>query len=73
MVAVVQVLVAKRAQATGAFGDVLAGHLDMDAAGMGAFGLVHAHEAAHLAKHRLEGPGLVARRGLDGVAVHRVA
>jgi hypothetical protein len=40
VVAVLQVLAGHRARTAGAFGDVLAGHLDVDAAGMGALGAV---------------------------------
>ena len=62
-----------RLRAADAFGDVLAGHLDMHAAGMGALGVVDGEEAAHLGQDAVERPGLVAGRRLDRVAVHRVA
>ena len=63
----------QRADAAGAFGDVLAGHLHVDAAGMGAFRLMHRHETPHLAQDRIEGPRLVARCRLDRVAMHGIA
>ena len=40
---------------------------------MGAFGLVDGKEVLHLGHDQIERPGLVAARGLDRVAVHRVA
>ena len=61
------------AGAAGAFGDVLPGHLQMHAAGIGAFGLMHLEEAAHLFQDQVERPRLVAARRRDGVAVHRIA
>jgi hypothetical protein len=73
VIAVRQILVGHRAHAAGAFGHVLAGHLEMHAAGDGALGAVDGEELAHLAQHRIEGPGLVARGRFDRVAVHRVA
>ncbi|MCO5546650.1 hypothetical protein L7F22_000084 [Adiantum nelumboides] len=56
-----------------ALGDVLAGDLDVDAAGVRAERAVHLEEALHLVDDPVEVPGLVAGRGLVGVAVHRVA
>ena len=73
MVAVGQVFVRHRAHAAGAFGHVLAGHLEMHAAGDGTLGVVDGKELLHLPQHAVEGPGLVARGRLDRVAVHRVA
>ena len=49
VIAVVQILLGDRARAAGAFGDVLAGHLDVDAAGIGALGRVHGEERFDLA------------------------
>src|SRR6185437_6149700 len=66
-------LVGDLAHAAGALGDVLAGHLQMHTAGIGAFGLMHLEEAAHFLDDEIEGPRLVATRRGDGVAVHRVA
>src|SRR5690242_16165234 len=73
MVAIVEIIVGDGHGAAGAFGHVLARHLDMNAAGMGAFGLMHAHEALHLGEDHVERAGLEARGRLDGVAMHRVA
>ena len=73
VVAVVQIGVGQGARAAGAFGDVLAGHLEMDAAGMRALRLVDGEEVADLLHDHLEGPRLVAGARLDGVAVHRIA
>src|SRR6266568_6938808 len=56
-----------------AFGDVIAGELNVDAAGVGAERPVHLEEARHLVQHVVEVPGLAAAGHLDGVAVHRVA
>ena len=72
VVAVGEAGFADRAGAADAFGDVLAGHFDVDAAGIGAFGLVHLEELLHLTKNLREVAGLVAAGGLDGVAVHRI-
>src|SRR5215211_6927728 len=73
VVAVVEIGVAQGARAAGAFGDRLAGHLEMQAAGVRALRLVDGEEVADLLHDGLERPGLVAGAGLDGVAVHRVA
>ena len=59
--------------ATDAFGDVVAGELDVDAAGPGAESSVHVEEALYLVDDVVEAAGLVARGRLEGVAVHRVA
>ena len=59
--------------AAGAFGDVLAGHLDVDAAGPGALGGVGVEEAADFGEDGVEAAGFDLGRGADGVAVHRVA
>src|SRR5690348_13124267 len=73
VVAVVEVLVGDRARAADAFGDVLAGHLQMHAAGMGALGMVDGEEGLHLRQHAVERPCLVARGRGDGVAMHGIA
>src|SRR5690606_41823476 len=72
-VPVARILVRDRAQAARALGHVLAGHLEMNAAGDGAFRRVDGEELPDLAQHPVEGPGFVARARLDRVAVHRVA
>src|SRR6185369_11489074 len=68
VVAIGQADIADRLGAAGAFGDVLARHLEMHAAGMRAFGTMRREEGAHLAKHAVERPRLVAGRRLDRVA-----
>ena len=73
VVAVVEILIGDGARAADAFGDVLAGHLQMYAAGMGAFGLVDGEERLHFRQHPVERPGLVARVRGDGVAMHGIA
>src|SRR3954466_394477 len=73
VIPVVQVLVADRAGAAGAFGDVLAGHLQMHAAAMRAFGRMHRKEGLHLLQDAIERARLVAALRRDRVAVHRIA
>jgi hypothetical protein len=58
-------------RAAGAFGDVLPGHLGMDAAAC-VPGTVDGEEAAHLGQDTVEGESC-SRSRLDRVAVHRVA
>ena len=72
VIAVVQLVIGNGARAAGAFRDVLAGHFEMHAAGVSGFRLMHREEALDLLHNALIGPGLVARAGLDGVAVHRI-
>src|SRR4051812_9955380 len=60
VVAVVEILVGDGAGATEALGDVLPGHLQMHAAGMGAFGRVDREERLHLRQDAVERPRLVA-------------
>src|SRR5262249_22243617 len=60
VVAVVEVLVRDGARPADAFGDVLARHLQMHAAGMGALGRVDREEALHLRQDAVERPRLVA-------------
>src|SRR5699024_5431122 len=57
--------------ATEAFGDVVAGELDVHPAGPGALGLVGGEESGDLTEDVVEGPGLVTVGGGEGVAVHR--
>src|SRR6476619_3132261 len=73
VIAVVEVLVRDGAGAADAFGDVLPGHFQVHAAGIGAFGGMDGEKRLHLRQHAVERPGLVARGRGDGVAVHRVA
>ncbi len=67
-----QTIFSNRPRAADAFGDVLPGHFDVDAAGVGAFGLMHLEELLHLIEDLREVTGLVATAGLDRVAVHRI-
>src|SRR5712671_4600602 len=61
VIAVVEILVGDGARASDAFGDVLAGHFQMDAAGMGALRRVDGKERLHLRQDLVERAGLVAR------------
>src|SRR5262245_44748036 len=73
VVAVAQILMRDGARAAKAFGDVLPGHLQVNAAGMAALGRMHAEEGLHLREDAVERPRLVAGVGGDGVAVHGIA
>src|SRR6185437_14322999 len=73
VIAVVEILVRDRARAADAFGDVLAGHLQMNAAGMRSLRAVDRKEALHLRQDAVERPRLVARGRGDGIAVHGIA
>ena len=73
LVALVQVGLDDLVAAADALGDVVAGELDVDAAGVGAEGAVDLEEARDLVEDVVEAAGLVAARGLERVAVHRVA
>src|SRR5436190_3207593 len=73
VVAVAEILMRDGAGAAETFGDVLPGHLQMNTAGMGAFGGMHAEEGLHLGEDAVERTRLVAGVGGDGVAVHGIA
>src|SRR5450432_1570849 len=73
VIAIAQILIGDGARAADAFGDVLAGHLQMDAAGMGALGRMDGEERLHFRQNAVERAGLVAAVGGDGVAMHRIA
>src|SRR4051812_2453393 len=73
VVAVAEILMRDGARAAETFGDVLPGHLEVNAAGMGALGGVDAEEGLHLGEDAVERPRLVAGIGSDGVAVHGIA
>src|SRR5882724_5106724 len=73
VVAVVEILVGDGASAADAFGDVLAGHFQMHAAGMGALSGMDREEAFDLGEDAVERTGLVAGGRTDGVAVHGIA
>src|SRR5690606_20822343 len=72
MVAVLQIIGRDGTSAAGAFGNVLASHLDVDAARMRAFGAMNVEEFLDFLEDAVEGARLVARSG-DGIAMHRVA
>ena len=71
--AIVEIFVRDRARATGALGNVLAGHLQVDATGVRAFGRVHGEERLDLLQDSFERPGLVATGRRNRVAVHWIA
>src|SRR5712671_7225608 len=73
VVAIAEILMGDGAGAADAFGDILPGHLEMNAAGMGALRSVNAEERLDLRQDAVERPGLVAGVGADGVAVHWIA
>ncbi len=73
MIAIVEILIGDGARAADAFGDVLAGHFQVDSAGMGALRRVDGEERLHLRQDPVERAGLVARGRGDGVAMHRIA
>ena len=73
LVAAAEVGVGELGGAAEALGDVVAGQLDVQAAGLGAQLGVHVEEAVDLVDDPVEVPGLDAVGGLVGVAVHRVA
>src|SRR5262249_50128767 len=73
VIAVRQIGLGNGLGAAHAFSDVLPGHLDMDAAGMGAFAAMNVAERLYLRQDEVHAPRLVAASGLDGVAVHGVA
>src|ERR1044071_4918209 len=63
---------ADRLRAADAFGDVLPRQLEMHAAGIAALGQMHREGAMNLVEDAVEAAGLVAGRGRDRVAVHRI-
>src|SRR6266550_1922200 len=73
VIAIAQILMADRAGAADAFGDVLPGHFPMDAAGIGALRRVDREERLDLGQDAVERTGLVAAVRRDGVAMHRIA
>src|SRR5690606_26966281 len=72
VIAMSQHAVVNRLGAAKAFGDILAGHLEVHATRIGAFRPVYSEEAPHLLENAIERPGLEAAAGLYGVAMHRV-
>src|ERR1700737_3920021 len=73
MVTVAQATFGDRLRTADAFRDVLAGHLEMNAARVGSHGLVHCEEPADFGENAVEGPRLVAGARHHGIAVHRIA
>ena len=73
MIAIVEIVVGDGAGTAGAFGDVLSGHFQMHAAGIGAFVLMHGEKIADLRDDTLERPGLAPRGGFNRIAVHGIA
>ena len=73
VIAVAEIERGNRPRAAGAFGDVLAGHFEMDAAGISSLGLMDLEEAAHFADDLVERPGLVTALRGHRIAVHRIA
>src|SRR5450631_699923 len=73
VIAIAEVLIGDGARAADALGDVLPGHLQMHAAGIGAFRRMSAEERLHLGQDPVERTGLVAAVRGDGVAVHGIA
>src|SRR5262245_17001683 len=73
MVTVVEVSLRNGAGASRAFSDVLTGHFQVHAAGIGAFSMMNFEEAADLLQDKIEGPCLVSGRRRHCVAVHRIA
>src|SRR5437588_1790108 len=66
MVAVVEVLIGDGPRAADALGDVLTGHFQMHAAGMGAFGGMDRKKRLHFRQHAVERSGLVPGGRGDG-------
>ena len=73
VVAIVEVFFADGAGPAGTFRDILAGHLQVDAARTGAFRLMNGEKRPDLGQDAIERPGLLAGTGRDGIAVHRIA
>src|SRR4030081_2363416 len=72
VIAIVEILIGDGARAADAFGYVLAGHLEMDAAGVGTFRRVDSEERLHLRQDSVQRTGLVAACRCNGVAMHRI-
>lgn len=73
VITVRQALLRNVHRTAGAFGDVLARHLDMDAPTMRPFGPVDGEETTHLCKDSLKRPRFVTICRLHDIAVHRIA
>src|SRR3954469_23365318 len=73
VIAIVEILVGDGARAADAFGHVLSGHFQMDAACMASLRGMDGEERLHLRQDAIEWARFVAAAGGDGVAVHRIA
>src|SRR5690625_3704573 len=73
MIAIGEHGIIDRLGTTKTFGDVLAGHLEVDTARVSPLGPVNREEATHFLQDPVEGPRLETASRLDRVAVHRVA
>ena len=62
MITAAEVFVCDILGAANTFGDVLAGHLEMDAAWMRALGLMHGEETANLGQDGIKWTRLITRR-----------
>src|SRR3984885_6886941 len=72
VIPIMQIRFRNDARPAGAFGHVLAGHLEMNSAGVDTLGAAGGEEVAHFLGDAFSRPRLVAARGLDRIAVHRV-
>ena len=73
LIAVMQVALGEVMPAAGAFGDVVPGEFEVDAAGMGAQGAVDFEETGDFGEDVVEVTGLLAAGGHGCVGVHRIA
>src|ERR1700734_887129 len=72
VIPIMQIRFRNDARPAGAFGHVLSGHLEMNSAGVDTLGAAGGEEVAHFLGDAFGRPRLVAARGLDRIAVHRV-
>ncbi len=73
MIAVVEILIGNGTCAADAFGDVVAGHFQMHAAGMRPLRRMDGEERFHFRQDAVERAGLVTASRGDGIAMHRIA
>src|SRR6266702_3266286 len=73
VIAIAEILMGDGARAADTFGDVLPGHFQMDAAGIGALRRMDGEERLHFRQDPVERTGLVAAVRRDGVAMHGIA
>src|SRR5258708_12241456 len=72
VIPIVQIGFRNDARPAGALGHVLAGHLEVNPAGIDALGAAGAEEVAHFLSDAFGRPRLVAVSGLDRIPLHRV-